>query len=191
MNPGKSEEILSAAIRLFQEKGYHAASMQDLADAVGLQKGSLYHYITSKEDLLGQIVTRSLARYIEELQGIVESDRPARDRLREAVQAHIRIIAENLGMLTIFLRDSQAALAAEQKTAEEEGGKRYRLLFEQIIRDGVDSGDFRPLDTKMAALTIIGACNWTYRWFDPEGRLDHREISDLVWSFFYEGLKRG
>ncbi|MHB0884889.1 MAG: TetR/AcrR family transcriptional regulator [Bacillota bacterium] len=189
MNPGKSEEILTAAIRLFQEKGYHATSMQDIADAVGLQKGSLYHHISSKEELLAWIVARALARYVEELQGIVESGRPARERLKEAVQNHIRIIAENLGMLTIFLRESPA-LTAEQREAEEEGGRRYRQLFERLIAEGVASGDFRAVDPKMAALSIIGACNWTYRWYDPAGALTHREISEQVWDYFYQGLTK-
>ncbi|MHB8926366.1 MAG: TetR/AcrR family transcriptional regulator [Bacillota bacterium] len=187
MNSGKSEEILAAAIRLFQEKGYHATSMQDIADAVGLQKGSLYHHISSKEDLLAKIITRALARYVEELQGIAGSRRPARERLKEAVQNHIRIIAENLGMLTIFLRESPA-LTPQQREAEEEGGRRYRQLFEQLIAEGVATGDFRPVDPKITALAIIGACNWTYRWYDPGGKLTHREISELVWSYFYEGL---
>ncbi len=184
---GKAEDILTAAIQLFQEKGYHATSVQDIADVVGLQKGSLYHYIRGKDDLLAQIITRALGRYVQELQAIVTSNRPARDRLREAVRTHIRIIAENLGMLTIFLRESPA-LTPEQRASEEEGGKRYRQLFERIIRDGVASGDFREVDPKIAAIAIIGACNWTYRWYDPSGRLDHAQISDLFWDYFYNGL---
>src|SRR5437879_11030242 len=105
----RSEEVYSAALRLFTEKGYHATSMQDIAAAVGLYKGSLYHYIGSKEDLLVQVFERAMGSLLAEVERIVgdSSLRPL-DQLRLVVQAHVCAVAENLDALTVYLHEFRA-----------------------------------------------------------------------------------
>lgn len=184
----KQAEIEAAAIRLFQQKGYHATSMQDIADAVGLQKGSLYHYISSKDDLLVSIMHAALSQYNSRLAEIKAMDLPVRQRLELAVRAHLRGIADNLGMLTIFLRESYALNEEQQRIIGAESS-RYNAMFEELFQAGVDSGEIRSLDPKLATRTMLGACNWFYRWYDPEGRRSIDELSDFFANLLFGGVE--
>src|SRR5437870_7103310 len=105
----RSEEVYQAALRLFREKGYHATSMQDIAAAVGLYKGSLYHYIGGKEDLLVQVFERAMGGLLADAERIVAdtSLRP-RVQLRLIVQAHVVCVCENLDALTVYLHEFRA-----------------------------------------------------------------------------------
>lgn len=184
----KQAEIEAAAIRLFRQKGYHATSMQDIADAVGLQKGSLYHYISSKDDLLVSIMHAALSKYNSRLSEIRSMDLPVRERLELAVRAHLRGIADNLGMLTIFLRESYA-LSPQHKEIIGSESSRYNQMFEDLFREGVASGEIRDLDPKLATRTMLGACNWFYRWYNPEGRLGIDQLADFFVDLLFKGVE--
>lgn len=183
----KQAEIVAAAVRLFQQKGYHATSMQDIADAVGLQKGSLYHYISSKEDLLVEIFNDALAQYNARLSEIVALNLPVRSRLERAIRYHVEGIAENLGVLTIFLRESYA-LTPEQQAKVAEGTARYNRMFEELLSEGVRTGEIRDLDPKLVTRTILGAANWFYRWYRPEGRMSLDEIVSFMTDLIFNGI---
>lgn len=178
---------MAAAIRLFHEKGFHATSMQDIADAVGLQKGSLYHYISSKEDLLTVIVHGAIAQYIGRLAEVKAMDLPVRQKLELAVRHHLTGIAENLSMLTIFLRESYA-LNPEQQTLIAEESARYNRMFEELYAEGVARGEMRDLDPKLVTRTVLGACNWYYRWYRPDGALSIDEMARIATDMLFGGI---
>lgn len=182
----KQGEISAAAIRLFQQKGYHATSMQDIADAVGLQKGSLYHYIAGKEELLVAIMHDVMTSYNTRLAEVMAMDMPVRQRLELAVRHHLEGIAENLGMLTIFLRESYALNPERQRILDAEGD-RYNAMFEELYREGIESGAVRPLDPKLVTRTMLGACNWLYRWYDPKGVRTVDELADFFVDLLFNG----
>lgn len=190
MASNKQAEIVVAAIGLFQQKGFHATSMQDIADAVGLQKGSLYHYITSKEDLLVVIIHDAIAQYNARLAEIKALDLSARERLERAVKAHVQGIAENLGMLTIFLRESYA-LNPEQQMMIAEASDRYNQMFEDLLTEGIRTGEVRNLDPKLVTRTVLGACNWFYRWYNPEGPISIGEMSRFFVDLLFNGIAAG
>ena len=96
MPPVSADRILQAATRLFGERGYPSTSMRDIGDAVGLLAGSLYSHISSKEALLFKIVDTGLDRYLDAVTPIATSDDPADVRLREAIRAHVRLVADNV-----------------------------------------------------------------------------------------------
>src|SRR2546427_3666641 len=91
----REAELLRVATRLFRQRGFHATSMQDLAEALGMNRGSLYHYIASKDDLLWAIVTEALERLDAHVRPILESDEPPVERLRKAIEEHLRFAAYN------------------------------------------------------------------------------------------------
>ncbi len=186
----KQAEIMQAAISLFQQKGYHATSMQDIADAVGLQKGSLYHYISGKEDLLVVIMHDALGQYNARLAAVKGLDLPVRQRLEMAVRHHLQGIAENLGMLTIFLRESYALRPEQQEQITRESD-RYNRMFEELFAEGVASGEVRALDPKLATRTVLGACNWIYRWYRPDGRMTIGEMGDFFIDLLFNGIAAG
>lgn len=188
MASNKHAEIVTAAIRLFQQKGYHATSMQDIAAAVGLQKGSLYHYISGKEDLLVAIIHDAISKYNARLAAVGAMDLPVRQRLELAVRYHLHGIAENLGMLTIFLRESYAVNEEQAALLSAESAK-YNCMFEELYQAGIASGELRNLDPKLATRTVLGACNWFYRWYNPAGPQSIEELSDFFVDLLFHGIQ--
>lgn len=183
----KDEQIYAEAVRIFKQKGYHATSVQDIATAVGLQKGSLYHYISSKEDLLSQIFERGTGAMTEHLQDILASDAPPPEKLRRAMRAHVNALCDQLDMYTVYLTERRMLSGRIQNKVRAEAERHARLL-EQILQQGVRSGDFRAVDAKMTAHAILGMCNWMYQWYSPGGRLSPSDIADLFANLMLQGL---
>ncbi len=185
----KDEQILAEAVRIFKQRGYHATSVQDIADAVGLQKGSLYHYISGKEELLFKIFERSTGALTQRLQEIIASDGSPTEKLENAIQAHITALCEHLDTYTVYLAERRT-LAGRTQTKVRAEARHHAQLLEAIIQEGITSGDLRPVDTKMTAHAILGMCNWLYQWYSPKGRLMPQEIARIFADLVLQGLAR-
>jgi AcrR family transcriptional regulator len=184
----RDEEVYAAALRLFTEKGYHATSMQDIAAAVGLYKGSLYHYIGSKEELLARVFERGMGSLLDEVEAIVaDSSLAASRQLRLILRAHVSAIAENREALTVYLHEFRA-LASDSLGSVREQRDRYRRLLESVVERGVNSGEFGATDVAIATLGVLGMCNWIVQWYQPEGRLAPRQIADRFAELLLRGL---
>ena len=182
------EEIIAAAAKVFQTKGYHAATVQDIADAVGILKGSLYHYVKSKEDLLYLIVKEPIARIYERMTEIVASELPAEEKLRGAILAHLEAFDRHYPHLFVYLHERE-----EMKRRFREqfklSPKQYERCWQQILREGVKSGEFRPdFDVQVVSYGLLGMLNWLYKWYDPRGRLGVREVADQLSALALAGL---
>jgi AcrR family transcriptional regulator len=188
-NHAKHAEIFNAALRLFQEKGYHGASMQDLADAVGMQKASLYYYFRSKEDLLVLVCERGTGAFTQELQEIVNSDLAASEKLRRAVECHLGALCAQLDLFTVFLHEQKFLGEAQKKRLRGEGNQHAELLA-QILEEGIAAGEFRPVNVTVATLAILGMCNWLYEWYSPEGALSPSAIAAVYAELILNGLAR-
>src|SRR5262250_2297217 len=182
------EEIIAAAAKVFQTKGYHAATVQDIADAVGILKGSLYHHVKSKEDLLYLIVKEPIARMYERMTEIAASDLPAAEKLRRAILAHLEAFDRHYPHLFVYLHERE-----EMKRRFREqfklSPKQYERCWQQILREGVKSGDFRPdLDVQVVSYGLLGMLKWLYKWYDPRGRLGVREVAEQLSTLALAGL---
>lgn len=185
--PSKEEQIFTEAVRIFKLKGYHATSVQDIADAVHLQKGSLYHYISSKEELLLKIFERSTGALTQRLQEILSSDLSPTDKLQRAIDAHLVALTTQLDLYTVYLSERRVLTGRIHSQVRTEAERTARLL-EQIIQEGIDAGDFRTTDSKMAAHAILGMCNWLYQWYSPTGRLTAEQIAAIFSDLVIRGL---
>ena len=170
-------EILTAAARIFREKGYHGTSVQDIAEAVGLLKGSLYHYIRSKEQLLAKLFEGSLGDTIVELESIATRSGSATERLRDMVRVYVMSVTANLDAVGIYLREWRS-LPAPELARVRARRRTMRRLFEDVIGEGIRRKELGATDPKIAALAIIGMCNWTYEWYRPRGRLTPVALAD-------------
>jgi AcrR family transcriptional regulator len=186
-NHNKHAAIFAAALHLFEEKGYHGASMQDLADAVGMQKASLYYYVRSKEELLVRVCERGTGAFTQELSEIVASDANATDKLRRALECHLVALCEQLELFTVFLRE-QKFLGERQKRKLRGEGKRHAELWERILEQGITSGEFRPMNVTVTTLAILGMCNWLYEWYSPRGAFQPREIAGMFSDLILNGI---
>jgi len=174
---GREDEILAAAARIFREKGYHGTSVRDIAEAVGLLKGSLYHYIRSKDELLARLFEGLLADTVRELGSIVARDASPEARLRDMVRAYAGAVMAHHDAVGLYLREWRSLPPAELAGL---GARRRRMraLFTDVIDDGVRAGSFAAGDAKIAALAILGSCNWLYEWYRPRGRLRPAAVAD-------------
>lgn len=187
--PGRYEELLETALHLFHKKGFHATSMQDIAEGMGLRKASLYHYIDAKEDLLVSIYQRTIAEYGRRIDSIVHGDGPASQRLRQAVASHLESIILHADMFSVYLSEDRSLPEAHRHSVRE-ASREYRMKFETIIRQGIEAGEFKELDPHVTALVILGACNWVPQWHSPSGKMTTEEIVDLFAEVFLEGLTK-
>ena len=187
MSSNKQAEIALAAVKLFEQKGYRATSVQDIADEVGLQKGSLYHYINSKEDLLLQIAHQAISEFNQRLEKILAMPIPAKEKLMLMIENHLTVSISNLQTTTVLLREA-FALGEEQHQVIQGLTDRYLDLLTAILEQGRDNGEFFVSNCKIAALAILGACNWVYRWYKSSGELSAKDVSAIFSTLFLHGL---
>lgn len=185
----RREEILTAAVNLFHEQGYAGTSMQDIADAVGLLKGSLYYYISSKEELLYEIHERFMAVILEKA-ATREAGRELspRQRLEGIITDLLELIRDYRAYVEVFFR-SRYNLSGPRWEAIHQQRERYEAILHTIIVDGQRDGSFRlDLDAKIVTLGIFGMCNWSYQWFRPAGRYSAPEIAATFAAMIIDGL---
>jgi AcrR family transcriptional regulator len=175
----REDEILAAAARMFREKGYHGTSVRDIAESVGLLKGSLYHYIRSKEELLARLFDGALEGTVRELEAIAGRDASASDRLHDMVKAYVRAVTANLDAVGLYLREWRSLPAPDLRRLR---AKRHamRALFEDVVAQGVRTREFAVGDEKVATLAILGMCNWIFEWYRPRGRLRPEDLADQL-----------
>ena len=183
----RREQILSAATKIFSEKTYHGASLKDIGDAVGLRKSSLYHYISSKEKLLVEIVLGALRAMDKGLAQVENTDLTPVERLRQIIREHVKFQVEYREAGSLFISErhiiSSLALAEVSEIFE----RRDRLLA-RTLKEGAEMGLYRPVDIRIVSLAILGACNSVLLWHRPSGRLSYEEIADRFFDFFHRGL---
>lgn len=160
-------ELLATATRLFAERGYERTTLQDVADAMGVSRSSLYHYVTSKEDLLAMLVegwSRELANRFAAVRA--RSDLSAEGKLRTLADMIVRERAESPDQFRVL---DQAEPTLPEPLREQHRKARRDVLAElrAVIEEGIDAGDFKPLDPQTAALSVLGMCNWVAWWFRP------------------------
>jgi AcrR family transcriptional regulator len=182
----RREELVETAARLFAERGFHGTSMGDLAQAMGVQKGSLYSLVDSKQRLLYEAMRDGANAFHAALDAVPE-DRPAIERIRIALRGHLRVVAEQLDVATVFTREwryledpARAEILAERRRYEE----RWRALF----REGVENGQLRiDLDAGAAALLAVSAANWAYTWLRPGADTD--ALADRFTAILVDGIR--
>jgi AcrR family transcriptional regulator len=184
--PTRRNELTRQAARLFAEQGYHGTSMEDLAVAMGVQKASLYAHVKSKEDLLHELARDGAAAFHTALDGI--DDRlPAVEKLRLALRAHLHVVAEQLDIATVFVREWRYLEGARREEFLAER-RRYEDRIRALFREGVEQSELRTdLDVNVAALLFLSAANWAYTWLQ-RGR-DTDVLADRFFELLVEGMR--
>jgi TetR/AcrR family transcriptional regulator, cholesterol catabolism regulator len=182
----RRSQLTREAARLFAERGYHGTSIGDLAKALGVQKGSLYAHIASKQDLLYETMREGAEAFHAALDEISDDLRVG-DRIRLALRAHLRVISEQLDVATVFIREWRylEGERAEEFLAER---RRYEERFRTMFREGREVGALRTdLDDHAAVLLVLSAANWAYTWL-PEGA-DTDELADRFFAILVDGVR--
>jgi len=182
----RRSELTRQAARLFAEKGYHGTSIGDLAEAMGVQKGSLYAHIKSKQDLLYETMAEGARAFHAGLDAIPD-EVPATEKIRLALRSHLQVVADQLDVATVFVQEWRY-LEGERRDEIVDERRRYEERIRGYFREGRDLGELRSdLDEATAALLILSAANWAYTWLRP-GR-DTDELADRFFELLIDGVR--
>lgn len=179
--PIDESTILSAAIKLFRGKGYHATSMQDIADDVGLLKGSLYHHIDGKESLLLAVLLRSVRDVSQAVKVAASAENMAREKLRAAIEAEIKTMAAHQDEILIWIAErgwltgSLAKIEIEARAVDD-------ILF-RIVEQGVKEGIWSKKNHALATRAILGMIASFPAWYRPGGPLSPTDISEQFYQY--------
>ena len=183
-------ELLEVAAELFAEKGYDGTSLRDISERMGMLKGSLYHYISGKSDLLVHVMREAHHRGLRSISALAREEGPAIERLEAIIVAHGRYVCTERIFTAGFFEARKhlpAARAAEFAADERD----YRLRVEALIVRGQEEGALRPdLDPKLTALCLLGFLNSLHLWVRPNGIHSIRRICEHAVMLGLDGLRR-
>src|SRR2546425_8399577 len=182
----RREELTRIAARLFAERGYQGTSLADLAGELGVRKPSLYHHIASKEDLLWEVASEGADAFHAALDG-VPAEAPAAERIRLALRAHLAVVAGQLDIATVFVREWRYLEGARHELFVAER-RRYEERIRELFREGVEGSQLRTdLDVPTAALLFLSAANWAYTWLRPGSDTD--QLADRFYAALFDGMR--
>jgi AcrR family transcriptional regulator len=184
--PTRKDQLFRAAERLFSQRGYHAATMRELAGALQIEGGSLYSHIAGKQDILFEIVRRASEQFLAAARAVAQEGGPAAARLRAFMRRHMAIIAESTDRAAVYFHEWRH-LDPERQAVIRRARDEYEAALRRIIADGMAAGEFRPGDARLAAWHVLSLLNWTYQWYDPAGPLAADDLADA----FFEQVMRG
>ncbi len=184
--PSRWSEILDAAAKQFHEKGFAATSLEDIARQVGMYKGSLYHYIKSKDDLLVAVVREPSESILADVRELSSLDLPPSEKIRRITRSHVRVLEENFTYCSVYLDEVAGRHRSDEWSAID---REYVQAVMAVIQEGQQRRSCgRQLDSRTTTLALIGSLNWLTHWYVPEGEPNGAEIADRFCDIFLVGI---
>lgn len=185
----KKQIVFEAASQLFQEKGYMAASMRELAVRVGLkQASSLYNHYPNKEKILQQICFENAHKFINGIAEVEQADMPSGEKIKALIRLHIQIAMEDVSSVTVF-NDEWRHLSEPYISDFLKLRKDYEERFKTIIKAGMKTGAFRALDPTITLYTLLNSIQWIHYWYNPEKGVDKTVLENNIITFLLKGLE--
>jgi AcrR family transcriptional regulator len=183
------QEILRTAARLFQQRGYDATSMNDVAAALKLSKGGLYHHFQSKDEILFEIMNHAMDITEERVLGPVRGIAKAEDRLRALIRLHIEVVLSPRDReITVMLHENHPLPPALRRRINGRK-KEYIHFLENLIAEIQGSRRAAPrVSPRAAAFALLGMINWIYQWYKPEGELQVQNLVPQFTDLLFGGL---
>jgi len=182
------QEILRVAARLFQQRGYDATSMNDVAAALKLSKGGLYHHFRSKDEILFDLMNHALDITEERVMRPARSIADPEERLRTLIRLHVDVILSVRDReITVLLHENHPLPPSLRKRINARK-KEYIHFLEEIVAEVQQARQSKRLvSSRAAALALLGMINWIYQWYKPEGRLNSEQIARQFTEIFFGG----
>ncbi|MCL4423831.1 MAG: TetR/AcrR family transcriptional regulator [Actinobacteria bacterium] len=173
------EEIVTTAAGVFRSKGYDAGTLEDVAAEMGLNKASLYHYVSSKAELLHRVFDRAITLALARLDELGHLDDP-KERLAALISHQVRMIAEEPELFIVFF-DNRPRLDETYEASIRAKEHRYLRIFAEAVSAASAAGCIPAVDSRLGAQALLGMTTWTYKWFDPA-----RDNPELVAGTFIQ-----
>ncbi len=184
----RKEKVMNVAARLFAAKGYHATTLDQIAEEIGVTKPALYYYVNNKEDILRTIIGKMMEP-MEEVTKVGKSDQSPKKKLEKIIQILVKFAAERketaliaFEQANILPKRSRDALRRRQKEVEK--------AVQHTLKEGIEQGYFAKVDTKVACFAILAVSNGPYRWYRPEGSLTPLKIADQFIKLLENGYMK-
>ena len=183
------QELVDVAAAVFARQGYHATSIDDLVEATGLKRGGLYHYISSKEDLLIAAHERFIVPLLENARAIAAESLPADEALRRIAHALMHDIAVYQDQVTVFLHEWRVIRDAPEWDHVREARHEFEQIIQSIFEQGQEEGVFDVSAPRLTVLAFLGMVNYSYTWYSPRGSHTPAEIADHFAGIFLSGIR--
>lgn len=184
----RRKEIVDQAAALFNARGYHGTSLEDVAAAVGLRKASLYHYFRGKDDILKLIHEDFLTWTMQREEQRRAYGLPPGQHLLEIIADTLEVLSRRPGHIRVFI-EHYRELDETTRTHIAEERERYAGMVEDVIRSGIEKGVFRPVDPRLGMLALFGAVNWAYQWYRPKEGDEPRQMAYALWDLLMRGVR--
>lgn len=190
----KRRELIHAAATVFRERGYEGATLNDIAEAFGSDRASLYYYVAGKEELLQEAVKGVLDENVAAAERILELDADAPTKLRRLVERLIASYEEAYPYMFVYIQEDMKKVSHEASPWAQQmvrQTRRFESIAIKIIEEAVAQGSFRDdVPVRMAANALFGMVNWTHRWFKPSRRRSAQQVADAFCKVFFEGMQK-
>jgi len=185
----KKDEARQAAAKLFCEQGYHATSVRDIAERIGIQGGSLYSHFASKDELLWAVVSDAADRFFASLRPVIEADAPILNKLRKAVIAHIEVVTNDLDAAAVYIVEWRH-LGDERRQEVTKLRDEYEALWRDMVEQGIRDRVLAATDAASVSRFILSSLNYLFTWYRPDGPMTAEEVGSMMADYILDGIKR-
>ena len=185
----RQKQLYDAAARLFASQGYHATSLRELAEALGLNKSSLYHYFDSKQELLYQLLDDYISEALAGIQSLCAGPRDPEEKLADFMRYYTRFYARDLDRLALLVNEVDNLEPRYRKVLEKKE-RRYLAALTDIFAQLREQGRLKDVPSTVAAFAFFGMVHYTFRWYHPKGKVSPEELSEMFWEIFGRGVLR-
>ena len=184
----RKAQIDQTATALFRSRGFAATSMRELAAALGIEAGSIYSHIRSKEEILHRICFRLADAFFAGFK-VSTSDKAQTiaEQLRRAIESHVRVLTQDVAASAVFLHEWRH-LSEPARTEFLDLRERYEAGFRDLIQQGLTTGELHAPDAGFATLTLLASLNWLPTWYKPNGKLSPDDIAHRLAEQLLRGL---
>lgn len=187
----KRTKLIETAANVFREKGYTAATLNDVAERLGNDRASLYYYVGSKEQLLIECVSRVVDSNLEQGRRIVSGGGAVREKLTSLVEITLKSYEDAYPYAYVYIQEDMNHIASKSTAwADElvEKTRTFERLVLDLVEEGVTDGTLRDdLPASLVTNALFGMMNWTHRWFVPGRKYDAQQLADVFLAVFFEG----
>lgn len=183
------EKITNISIALFEKKGFSQTSIQDIVDELEVTKGTFYYYFSSKEQLLMDIHLDYITNLLKRQEKIIHNgDISNKEKLASIIELLIFDIADKGPSGRVFFREIRHLINVNIDIIKEKRNQ-FRLNIEHVVKQGVMAGEFRTdLDVSIVTLGVLGLTNYSYNWFNPEGKIKPAELVNIYCEMILNGI---
>jgi AcrR family transcriptional regulator len=182
----RPDDILRAATEVFRRRGYHHTTIEEIANELFLTKAGVYHYFTSKQEILAAICDRAMTTAEEAVDGAINGSRAPYQQLMSVLESYAAALQNEDGLTVALLHVDEIPEAAQQDLDRRR--KRLEAIVRKILEQGVTEGVFEVIDTHVAVFGMLGALNWMYAWYRPGGRLSAEQVRQTLVKQLMDGV---